>query len=103
MAMKKTVSRNSSELKKLLASLEYNLFPLKAGPSRKLSSEQEYLMTLMRLRLGVLNEDLAFRFQVSTGRVSQIVITQSGILERKGPRFFVILCIFDALESQNES
>ena len=41
----------------------------KPGPSRKLSIEQELLLTLMRLRLGLLIDDLAFRFQVSSTRV----------------------------------
>ena len=53
---------------------EHGTFPLKRGPSRKLSSEQELLMTLMNLRLGLLTDDLAFPFQVSSTRVSQIFI-----------------------------
>ena len=47
----------------------------KRGPERKLSLEQEYLLVLMRLRLGLLIKDLAFHFQVSSTRVSQIWIT----------------------------
>ena len=35
---------------------------VKRGPSRKLSLEQELLMTLMKLRLGLLEDDLAFKF-----------------------------------------
>ena len=46
----------------------------KRGPERKLSLEQEYLLVLMSLRLGLLIKDLAFRFQVSSTRVSQIWI-----------------------------
>ena len=48
----------------------------KRGPERKLSLEQEHLLVLvlMRLRLGLLIKDLAFRFQVSSTRVSQIWI-----------------------------
>ena len=38
----------------------------KNGPSRKLSSKQEILLTLMKLRLARLSEDLAFRFEVSS-------------------------------------
>ena len=45
------------------------------GPPRKLSLEQEFLLTLMKLRLGSLNEDLAFRFDISIGLTSQIVFT----------------------------
>ena len=39
----------------------------KAGPSRKLGLDQEFLMVMMKLRLGLLTNDLAFRFQVSQG------------------------------------
>eukprot|EP00112_Aurelia_sp_Birch-Aquarium-sp1_P011603 Seg2438.2 transcript_id=Seg2438.2/GoldUCD/mRNA.D3Y31 product="hypothetical protein" protein_id=Seg2438.2/GoldUCD/D3Y31 len=45
------------------------------GPARKLSLEQEFLLTLMKLRLGLLNEDLAFRFDISVGLTSQIFFT----------------------------
>lgn len=38
----------------------------KPGPSRKLSLTQEFLMTMMKLRLGLLNDDLAFRFRISS-------------------------------------
>ena len=43
--------------------------------SRKLSLQQEFLLTMMRLRLGLLTDDLAFRFQVSDGKISQTLIT----------------------------
>ena len=45
------------------------------GPEKKFSLEQEYLLVLMRLRLGLLIKDLAFRYQVSSTHVSQIWIT----------------------------
>ena len=49
---------------------------LKSGLARKLTLELvTFLLVLMRLRLGLLVEDLAFRFCVSAGKVSQIVIT----------------------------
>ena len=48
---------------------------VKPGPSRKLSLEQEYLLTLIKLRLGLMILDLAFHFQISQGKVSQIFIT----------------------------
>ena len=55
---------------------EGSVLPInKPGPQRKTSLEQEFLLTLMRLRLGLLIKDLAFRFQISTTRVSQIWIT----------------------------
>ena len=39
--------------------------------SRKLTPKNELLLTLMRLRLGLLNEDLADRFQISVGSCSE--------------------------------
>ena len=47
----------------------------KRGPEKRFSLEQEYLLVLMRLRLGLLIKDLAFRYQVSSTHVSQIWIT----------------------------
>jgi hypothetical protein len=43
----------------------------KPGPQRKTTLEQEFLLTVMRLLI----KDLAFRFHISTTRVSQIWIT----------------------------
>ena len=43
------------------------------GPARKLDLEQEFLLTLMKLKLGLINEDLAFRFMVSSTTVSSVV------------------------------
>lgn len=48
---------------------------VKKGSSRKLSLEQEFLMTLMKLRIGLLEDDLAFRFKVSQSLVSAILST----------------------------
>ncbi len=45
------------------------------GPARKLSLEQEYLLVLMRLRVALLEQDLAFRFDISEGLVSSIFST----------------------------
>ena len=47
---------------------------IKPGPTRKLTLEQEFLLVLMRLRLGLLVEDLTFKFCESAESVSQIVI-----------------------------
>ena len=55
----------------------------KRGPERKLSLEQEYLLVLMRLRLGLLIKDLAFHFQVSSTRVSQIWITWIKLMSKE--------------------
>ena len=64
--------------------ISQNLMPLlKSGPARKLILEQEFLLVLMRLRLGLLVEDLAFGFCVSAGKVSQIVITWVILLSKE--------------------
>ena len=39
------------------------------GPNKKLTLEQEFLMIMMRLRLGLLVDDLAFRFKTSNTSV----------------------------------
>ena len=49
----------------------------------KLTLEQEFLLTFMRLRLGLLVNDLAFRFQISNTRVSQIWITWLKLLSKE--------------------
>ena len=72
----------------LIASPEFNLdeklFPLiKSGPSRKLNLEQEFLLVMMKLRLGLLVDDLVFRFGVSPGKVSQTVITWVKLLSKE--------------------
>lgn len=54
---------------------------IRVGPPRKLSLEQELLLTLMKLRLALLLEDLAFRFEIcttgplKTGTTSSILIS----------------------------
>ena len=45
------------------------------GPARKLHLEQEMLLVMMRLRVGLLVHDLAFRFKISTASVSSIFAT----------------------------
>ena len=47
----------------------------KPGASRTASQKNEMLMTLMRLRLDLLLDDLAFRFEVSSTCVSRILST----------------------------
>ena len=63
------------------SSLDY--LKSKPGPSRKLSLETEFFMTLMKLRLGLLQNDLAFRFGISIGKVSQIFITWIKFLSKE--------------------
>ena len=80
---------NSAQLTHtLLSSPNYNFDPLllpifNDGPSRKLSLEQKLLLTLMKIRFNLLNDDLAFRFQISNGKVSQIFITWIKLLAKE--------------------
>ena len=74
---KKTLesSSYSETLDNLLSSPDINPSALnysasKPGPSRKLSLETEFFMTLMKLRLDLLQLDLANRFGVGVGKVS---------------------------------
>ena len=60
---------------------QYQISPVKLycqrkpGPSRRLSLEDEILMTLMRIRLDAPDEDLAFRFGISMSHASNIITT----------------------------
>ena len=47
----------------------------KRGPKRPLTPEQELFLVLVRLRLGLLEEDLAYRAGISQSRISRIRIT----------------------------
>ena len=53
------------------------------GPDTKLTLEQEFLMTMMRLRLGLLVDDLAFRFKTSNARIFQIWIKWIKLLSKE--------------------
>ena len=53
------------------------------GPQRKLSLEQEFLCSLMKLRLSLMNDDLAFRFQVSSGTISSILVTWIKLMSKE--------------------
>jgi hypothetical protein len=52
----------------------------KPGPKRKMRLIDEYLMVFMRLRLGLLEQDLAERFSVSISTVSRVLITWYNVL-----------------------
>ncbi|XP_066920205.1 uncharacterized protein [Clytia hemisphaerica] len=55
----------------------------KPGPSRKLSLEQEFFLVLMKLRIDSLQHDLAYRFGISIGKVSQIFITWIKLMSKE--------------------
>ena len=44
----------------------------KRGPERKLPLIEEFFLTMVRLKVGLLVEDLAVRFSISVGSVSSI-------------------------------
>ena len=50
------------------------------GRRRKLTTEEELLSVLMRLRLGLLAEDVARRFEVSPSTYSRINTTLSELI-----------------------
>ena len=54
----------------------------KPGPERQLSHKDEFLMTCMKIRLGLLNEDLADRFGISKQSVSNIFTTWIKLLDK---------------------
>lgn len=62
----KRVLKNVRSLKKS------SRFGHKFGPNRKLTSKSEFLMMLMKLRLGLLSKDLAKRFDISETLCSRI-------------------------------
>jgi len=55
----------------------------KRGPKRVLSGREEMFLTLVRIRLGLVEEDLAFRFKVSQSTVSSITTTWYPFLARE--------------------
>ena len=57
--------------------------PKKFGPERKLDGKDQYLLCCMRLRLGLLNEDLADRFCISPSTCSRIWTTWIKFLKRE--------------------
>ena len=51
---------------------QFKSTPKKFGPDTKLSSKDEFLLTLMKLRLGILTADLTHQFGISGGLCTQI-------------------------------
>ena len=54
----------------------------KCGPKRLLSPEEELFLCLVRLRLGLLERDIARRFNISVSQVSRIWVTWLDFLYR---------------------
>ena len=59
----------------------------KPGPNRSMSIEDEFLLTMMKLRLNLKEDDLAFRFDISQSCVSQIISTWIPFLARELEEF----------------
>lgn len=68
----------------------------KRGPKRQLSGEEEMFMTLVRLRLGLLEDDLAYRFGMSQSSISTITSTWCSFLAKEW-------CIFIHWPTQEEN
>ena len=56
---------------------------VRPGPNRKFTLEQEFLLVMMRLRVGLLVSNLTFRFNVSTGLVSCIFTTWIKLMRKE--------------------
>ena len=56
---------------------------VKRGPKRTLTAEQEFFYVLVRLRLGLLEEDISFRAGISCSQFSRIWITWLDFLHSK--------------------
>ena len=56
---------------------------LKPGTKRKLTLEQEFLLVLMKLRLGIMMEDLAFHFKALPEKASQTFITWIKLMSKE--------------------
>ena len=78
-------SRQQKKHLKLLlhSSWQEDLLKEDLGLKRKLRLEQEFLLTLMKLRLALLTVDLGFRFHVSATTVSSIFITWIKLMSKE--------------------
>lgn len=119
--------QSDNHLKKILSFYEETneeIPNFKRGPKRKLDLEQELLLVFMRLRLGLLVEDLAFRFKVAPSTVTMtfttwirlmakeldwlIVWPDKGVIKRELPESFrrlypKVRCIIDCTEVFTET
>lgn len=76
MCLWKFLGPATRNLSRINYSRKLELTPSKSrGPKRKLSPEDELFLTLVRLRLGLLHTDLAYRFSVSDSTVNDITST----------------------------
>ena len=75
--------QESHELKKYQHSPSSAGCQRKPGPKRQLSLENEILLTLMRIRLDLKIDDLAFRFGISSPHASNTVTTMISFLSRE--------------------
>ena len=55
---------------------KFKAIPKKIGPGNKLCNKDELLSMLMKLRQGMLTEDVAEHLDISTGLASNIITTQ---------------------------
>lgn len=66
--------------KSTLKGRKFKKSPKKFGPKRELTKKDEFLLTMMKLRLGSTNVDLAQRFSVSATTVTNIFTTWVKVL-----------------------
>ena len=84
-----TIKHNIPHLQMYKGATSYNVkryqqnMTKKPGPERKLKPENELLLTLMKIKLDLLYEDLAFRFDISVSLVSQIISTWIPLLSKE--------------------
>ena len=84
------LEESSSVLSKLLTSgdiqeslLDFSDYTLRPGQLRKLDIEQEFFLIMMKIRLGLLQTDIAYRFDISPGKVSEIFITWIKLMSKE--------------------
>jgi hypothetical protein len=67
---------NTRNISRVSYPRKHEVTPSKArGAKRKLTPQDELLLTLVRFRLGLLHEDLAYRFGIAVSTVNDIITT----------------------------